>query len=881
MKRIFGRLKAWWRVLIHSRALERDMHEEMRLHVEMESERLQRAHGLSRDEARREAHVRFGGLEAAKEAGRDARGRQWLDALTVDTRLGLRMLWKHRGLTFVGGFAMAAAVAVGASSFEILGQVLTPALPFDPDGRIVRVDLRAGAAGAGSLALVTGEIAPASFDTVGAFRTVHVNLAMPGGLPETIRVAEISPSGFSLAGVPAAVGRVLQPHDASASAPPVVLVSHRMWETRFGADPALVGRALKLSGTAHEVVGIMPDGFGFPIDHQFWRPFRPASVAAAGPDGPQIELFARLAPGVTAASAAAELSTLVADYQPQRAMRVPDPVVSPYTLAYVDLSEPGVAQLVRGLQLCTSLLVLVVAVNLAIVMYARTIRRIGELAVRTALGATRPRILMQLFIESLALTLTGAGVGLALVAFGLRQLQSVAETIDGLPFWIRLEVSPATMLAVVIVAVVSALIMGVFPGLRATGRSLGAHLNAIRGGQGPRLGRIWSMLVIGQVAAAVAILPAAVYMTWEVPRLQDGLGIPADRLSVVHLRVPADEAPAETERVRNLQAQMMERLAAEPGVEAITYSASVPGLGPGATIEFDPAVQTTPAVSRTASRFPIDANLLTVYQAEMAAGRRLEPADAGTDAVVVNESFAAWLVDRTAAVGARFRYASMAGQPVEEVRWHQIVGVVGDFPRIPSRLALDTPAAVYHAAAPGTINPIVISLRFSGHAPADLSVRSRQIAASIDPSLQVARALPLEDYYWQFMQVWAYVSWAMNLVTTSALVLSGAGLYAMMSFIVAQRQREIGLRIALGATARSLLLDVFSRAAVQLVIGIVVGSVLSWMVLAMAGFEPALAAGLVATVAVIAVIVGILAAIGPARQSLRIPPADALRAERV
>jgi ABC-type lipoprotein release transport system permease subunit len=215
------------------------------------------------------------------------------------------------------------------------------------------------------------------------------------------------------------------------------------------------------------------------------------------------------------------------------------------------------------------------------------------------------------------------------------------------------------------------------------------------------------------------------------------------------------------------------------------------------------------------------------------------------------------------------------------VRWHQIVGVVRDFPRIPSRLALDTPAAVYHAAAPGTINPLVISLRFSGQAPADLSVRSRQIAASIDPSLQVARALPLEDYYWQFMQVWAYVSWAMNLVTTSALVLSGAGLYAMMSFIVAQRQREIGLRIALGATARSLLLDVFSRAAVQLAIGIVVGSVLSWMVLAIAGFEPALAAGLVATVAVIAVIVGILAAIGPARQSLRIPPADALRAERV
>jgi putative ABC transport system permease protein len=212
--------------------------------------------------------------------------------------------------------------------------------------------------------------------------------------------------------------------------------------------------------------------------------------------------------------------------------------------------------------------------------------------------------------------------------------------------------------------------------------------------------------------------------------------------------------------------------------------------------------------------------------------------------------------------------------------WHQIVAVVRDFPHFPARLAIDTPAAVYHPATLGDMTRIFVALRFANEPPRDLAERARQIAAEIDPALQVERVLPLFDFYWQFLRVWGYLAWALGLVTVSALLLSAAGLYAMMAFIIAQRQREIGVRIALGATPRRLLLTIFDRAVRQLALGIAFGAILSWSVLSLAGFEPSLAAGLICAVAAITALVGVLAAVGPARRILRVPAAEALRAER-
>ena len=204
MTRLWRRVRSAWRVLRHAGQLETEMREEMRFHLEMEADRLMRAHGLGAEEARRQAHVRFGGVEKYKEAGRDARGRQWLDAIALDSRLGIRMLVKHRGLTLVGGFAMAVAIAIGAVFFEAIGEMLAPALPLPEGERVVALEYAGGSrvrAGCCTTLRAWREELK-SIEHLGAFRTAQHNLVSAYAPPEPIKIAEMTASGFAVARTP-------------------------------------------------------------------------------------------------------------------------------------------------------------------------------------------------------------------------------------------------------------------------------------------------------------------------------------------------------------------------------------------------------------------------------------------------------------------------------------------------------------------------------------------------------------------------------------------------------------------------------------------------------------------------------------------------------
>ena len=249
--------------------------------------------------------------------------------------------------------------------------------------------------------------------------------------------------------------------------------------------------------------------------------------------------------------------------------------------------------LLRIVQLLTGVLVFVVAVNLAILVYARTVTRFGEIAVRTALGASRRRILAQLFIEALALSTLGAVSGLVLSSVGLRYIQSFARSVDGVPFWIRFDLSPATVLNALALAVVAAAIMGVLPGLKATGRRVNAQLNALNGRTATRLGALWTTLVVAQVGVAVAVMPVAGYMAWQMLILRTGPGFAAEKFAVSLIALPEEAAAADAGRVTRDQLEMMSRLRAEPGVAAVTHSSSVPGFAMGARIRFDERVPVT------------------------------------------------------------------------------------------------------------------------------------------------------------------------------------------------------------------------------------------------------------------------------------------------
>ncbi len=272
-------------------------------------------------------------------------------------------------------------------------------------------------------------------------------------------------------------------------------------------------------------------------------------------------------------------------------------------------------------------------------------------------------------------------------------------------------------------------------------------------------------------------------------------------------------------------------------------------------------------------------SMFDTYGAKILAGRAFSARDLGVaNAVIVNRTFAQSFLENRSALGLRFRYLRARPQTGAQVdEWYQIVGVVGDFPSFPPAPGSGSAPTVYHPAAPGDDHVVVLSVRFSGHVPAGFIDRFRKIGAEVDPALQVRRVVPLSEFYDEQRSFWRQLAWALGLVTMSVLLLSAAGIYALMSFTVLQRTREIGIRAALGAAPYRIFISIFGRVARQLALGVLVGSLLSGAVLLSVDLSPSLAVGVLLTVAAIMLVVGLLAALGPARRGLRMQASEALK----
>jgi predicted permease len=882
------------------------MDDEMRFHVEMEADRLVRERGLDPGEARRQALLAFGGFEKFKEQGRDTRGLRWLDVLSIDARLGLRMLVKYRGLTVVGGFAMAVAIGIGATCFEVFSQVLDPVLPVEDGDRVVAIHYATSTPGSAERRILHDFVEwrqqIKSIEQLGAYRTASHNLLSGSGPHEPIVVAEITASGFAVASTAPTHGRYLVPDDEREGAPPVIVIGHQAWQSRFSGDPSIVGRSINLSGVLTTVVGVMPEGFRFPLDHQYWIPLRLNPQAYERMQGPRLFVFGRLAAGVSIEAAQAELTTIgqrTAADRPKthQHLRL---VALPYTHEHLGLSSPLRRWTIRILVMFLGALTFVVSVNLAILFYARTITRLGEIAVRTALGASRRRILAQLFTEALALALVGTAAGLMLAQVGLERLQSVALSNGMGAFWIDFQISAPTVIYALVVAALAAAIMGVLPGLKASGGHVGTNLRELDTRTGARLGPVWTSLVVAQVTVAVTALPLALAMSWQVLRM----GTPRPALAADTI-VAAIMTPQDRQVVRHVD--LIKRLEVEPGVSGLAVSSGVPGFASGRLLRFveqSPSPQGAGSSAAAVAKYPgsdigVDAldvglNLFTVYDAAIVAGRDFNSRDlGGAPEVIVNETFVRELLtvpgpndaapvplEPGRALGVRFRYATPYERPGTSADTaYEIVGVVRDFPGFPPAPGSDGDATVYHPAAADSVRPLVLSVKFAGAIPRDFGDRFRTITGEVDVALQVTRVASLPDFYDRQRAVWRYLAWGVGLLVASVLMLSAAGIYAMIAFTVAQRTREIAIRSALGAAPHRLLMNIFGRAGRQLGSGLIVGSLLGAVVLD--GLDVTLSRGvaLTAAVACLMLVVGFAAALGPARRGLRIQASEALRTD--
>jgi hypothetical protein len=363
----------------------------------------------------------------------------------LDIKLGLRMLVRYPGLTLVGGLSMAFAIWVGAVTFDVVSQMISPKLPLEDGDRIVGihdVDIAVGRPTTPFLEdFVAWRGALTTVEELGAFRTVSRNLILGAGGSEPTMVAEISAAGFGVARVPPLLGRAIAEADEEPDAPPVVVIGYDVWRTRFGGDPDVVGRTVRVGSVTSAVVGVMPEGFAFPLYHRVWVPLRRSPVGLQPGQGGRVAVFGRLAPGRTVAEAQAELDVLGA----RRAGSFPEalgqvrPRVMTYARSVRPLPDIGAAGLLAANAFMVMLLVLICG-NVALLMFARAATREGEIAVRSALGASRGRIVTQLFAEALVLGGVAALIGLVGAGYGEGlPLHRIAEASVDLDFFRTLD----------------------------------------------------------------------------------------------------------------------------------------------------------------------------------------------------------------------------------------------------------------------------------------------------------------------------------------------------------------------------------------------------------------------------------------------------------
>jgi predicted permease len=872
------------------------MSEEFRHHLELRTQDLVRQ-GLTPREAARRARIEFGHIERHKEDARAARGLRLFDQISfswLDIKLGVRMLAKYPGLSLVSVVGMAIAIAIAAGGFGFLHAALAdvplpegdrlvvlqntdPSTPGIPDRHAVRDFLR-------------WREQLESVRDLAAFTTERTSINVAGAAPAPATVARITASGFRAARVDPLFGRTLLEEDERDGAPPAVVVAYGEWQRRLGGDPDVLGREIRLGMTEHTVVGVMPEGFRFPVNHGYWIPLSidPAVEADAGPE---ITMFGRLAEGATIGRAQTELTTighLGAEGGSEARARL-RPRVLAYTESFMGIDGPQRAWLLRTVEIVLSLLLVVVAVNVSVLVYARTAARMGEIATRTALGASRRRVVSQLFAEAFVLSVIAAfvGVGLAVSGFGwMRRLINFGNP-DELPFWIDLSLSPALAAYVTGLAVMAAVITGVVPALQATGRGIQTRLQELHsGGSRLRLGRTWTALIVAQVAIAVAVLPYTLYVAG--PAVRRGLAEP-DYAVHEFLRVsltvedPAvDPDGASRSRFLASAEELVRRLEAEPAVAGVAFASRFPGSEAVVGMEIEGVEGRTGAwVSR------IDPDLLTLFDVPILAGRAFAASDAlpGSTPVIVDRVFAEELLGGQNVLGRHVRLLGdgSGDASTEDGRgaWLEVVGVVPAF-TVPPVFQPAAPKLYRPLTLADAPDPLALAIRIRRDtSPLAFTGRLREMTEAVDARLELSgleTAAADERERRGLLLLMAVVVIA---VTGSVLLLSAAGVYAMMSFTIASRRREMGIRAALGAAPTRVLDGVLRRAMRQLVTGVMGGLAMAEVVVRILGgsFLTGEGTHLLPLVALAMTVTGLLATLGPVRRGLAVQPTEALRAE--
>jgi predicted permease len=812
------------------------------------------------------------------------------------------MLAKYPGITLVGGIAMAFAIWFGAVTFEMVGQFVYPKIPLPGGERLVKIqnwDVQRSAAEPRSLYdfLVWRDQARTVTD-LGAYRDVPRNLTAPGGEIREVRIAEMTASGFKVSSAKPLMGRTLNTNDERGEAPPVVVIGYEVWRDRFGSDPAILGKSVKLGDAFASIVGVMPERYAFPTAHEAWMPLKIDRLERSPRAGVPINVFGRLADGVSVEDAQKELDLIGRRMAVQYATTHEH--LKPRVASYAEPFGAGGDQVMNiAINVMILALLTLICGNVALLLFARAATRETELTVRSALGASRGRLVMQLFAEALVLGGVAAAVGICAAALTLRMygMEYLRVGLDTtLPFWIDTDLSPRTVLYALGLTVFGAIIVGVLPALRVT-RGISAKLRHGTAGSGLRFSGVWTFVIVAQVAATV-VLPAIVMLeNNEMSRVQTAdMGIPPKEY--LGMRVDMEpssagqgsdaERDAAIQRLGEVRQLLQQRIASEPGVRGVTFVSELPGTSHGgARIALADSAR-LPAGKRVAGLAYVDLNYFNVVQAPILSGRAFHSGDltSGARSVIVDTRFVDQVLGGLNPIGRRMRIGRA------DSSWWEIVGVVKEL-GMSSPVERNVSPGVYIPVQPGFLDSPYMLIHASGDLLA-MTPRLRTLAEAVDPSIRLNEVkrmdMSADEMVW-FLRLWRQIT---AVLTGIAVLLSLAGIYAVLSFTVSKRTREIGVRVAVGATPRRIAATIFRRPLTQVSTGIVVGAILvgvgsiivrnhvpdtSMGMQTFKGGLPLPQLALLTTYSLGMLGVCLLACIVPTRRALAVQPTEALRAE--
>jgi putative ABC transport system permease protein len=807
-----------------------------------------------------------------------------METLINDIRYGIRGLWKRPGFTAVAVLTLALGIGANTAIFSVVNAVLLKPLQFrDPD-RLVMIWEDATFAGfprntPAPANYVDWKTQTQSFEDVAATAESTFNLTGDGD-PERVTAYKVTANFFPLFGVPPALGRGFTPDDDRAGAQKVAVLSHALWQTRYGRDPQIVNRDIQLDGEKYTVVGVMPGGFQFiESDVRLWVPIALDAEDLANRGGHYLKVVARMKPGVTMDQAQADLDAVMARIGKDHPEETFDGKLSAFVLPLREQLAGNVRSSLVVLLVAVACVLLIACANVAGLLLARAVARRREIALRIALGASRPRIVRQLLTESLLLSAAAGIIGAILAYWSFAFLQKLIP--EQMALLTSLTLDMRILLFTLLISLATGVIFGLVPALQSAKVDLNEALK-----QSTRVtstGNLRSALIVFEVAASVVLLVCAGLLIQTLFQLFNQYSVLQPNQVLTMRTVLPQTKYKEPQQRQAFYEQVLDRVEHLPGVTAAGYTTSIPLIWKGGTSGFIPEGITTPipGMAYDANHREVSANYLQAMSIPLRHGRYFDKRDNENSmrVAIINETMARQYWPGQNALGRRFNI----GDP-NDGEWMEITGIVADV----RQMGLDEPvkAEMYVPYRQVTDWP--------GFVPRDLAIRTsgdtsnivgavRQIIREVDPDQPISNIATMSEVLGVEAEQRRMGMIMLAAFAGLALLLAALGIYGVLAYFVTQHTREIGVRIALGANRSNILALVLKKGMGLTLLGVAIGlaasfvltRLMSSLLFGVKAFDPltfVVVPVLLATVALVACWI-------PARRATKVDPMIALRYE--